>query len=114
MTYDPPVTSPSEIETVHVTEGKLPGYTCILQQEPARKWPNLAHIPVLTVTSETSWHGIFDDCTVDFLRQAGLTVNFVRLQDVGIHGNGHMMFMELNSDEIAEKVVGKWIVDKIS
>ncbi|THV08008.1 alpha/beta-hydrolase [Dendrothele bispora CBS 962.96] len=114
ITYDPPITDPSEIQTVNDTEGRLPGYTCILQKEPARQWPNLLHIPVLTLTSESSWHGIFDDCTVDFLRQAGLTVDFVRLQDVGIHGNGHMMFMELNSDEIVKKVVGKWIAEKIS
>ncbi|KAF5365286.1 hypothetical protein D9758_005337 [Tetrapyrgos nigripes] len=112
MTYDPPAASPSDLQTVNVTEGRLPGYTCILQQEPARKWVNLLDIPVLSITSETSWHGIFDDCTVDFMRQAGLTVDFVRLQDVDIHGNGHMMFMELNSDEIAEKVVGKWIAEK--
>ena len=26
--------------------------------------------------------------------------DFVRLEDVGISGNGHMMMLELNSDEI--------------
>ncbi|KAF5373052.1 hypothetical protein D9758_001520 [Tetrapyrgos nigripes] len=114
ITYDPPITNPSELQTANDTEGRLPGYTCILQKEPSRKWINLLDIPVLTVTSESSWHGIFDDCTVDFLRQVGLEVDFVRLQDVGIHGNGHMMFMERNSDEIVEKVVGKWIDKKSS
>jgi pimeloyl-ACP methyl ester carboxylesterase len=114
ITYDPPITDPSQLQTVNDTQGRLPGYTCILQKEPARKLIHLVDIPVLTVTSETSWHGIFDDCTVDFLRQAGLEVDFVRLQDVGIHGNGHMMFMEMNSDEIVEKVVGKWIEERFT
>lgn len=33
----------------------------------------------------------------------------VRLQDVGIFGNGHMMFMEKNNIQIAEEVLEKWI-----
>lgn len=88
MTYDPPAADPSELKTVNVT-GEYPGsYTCIQQAPPARTWPNLKDIPVLTVTSETGYHGIFDDCTVRFVREAGVKVDFVRLQDVGLHGNG--------------------------
>jgi hypothetical protein len=32
----------------------------------------------------------------------------VRLQDIGIRGNGHMMMLEKNSDEIAGVLVG-WV-----
>lgn len=34
------------------------------------------------------------------------------LPDVGINGNGHMMFFESNSDEIASLVV-KWVNDNV-
>lgn len=34
-----------------------------------------------------------------------------RLQDQGFHGNGHMFFMEKNSSEIAESVVGLWVAN---
>jgi hypothetical protein len=35
-------------------------------------------------------------------------VDFVKLPDIGIHGNGHMMMMEKNSDIIAQ-VILDWI-----
>jgi len=43
------------------------------------------------------------------LSQAGVSVEHIHLGDVGIHGNGHMMFMEMNNLEIADQVVEKWI-----
>lgn len=107
MTFKPPITDPSQFNLV-VAPG-MPGYTCLLQAEPAHKWINLIHIPVLVVTSEASWHGIFDDCTVRFIRQAGVSVDFIRLQDKGIHGNAHMFFMEKNNLVIAQKVIQPWI-----
>jgi hypothetical protein len=45
---------------------------------------------------------------VAFLTQAGVKNNFVRLPQVGIHGNGHMMMLEKNSDDIA-KVIYDWL-----
>jgi hypothetical protein len=35
-------------------------------------------------------------------------VDFIKLADVGIKGNGHMMMMEMNSDEIA-RVIAAWL-----
>ncbi|CAN9241589.1 unnamed protein product [Alternaria alternata] len=78
---------------------------CIMQDEPAKQLVNLAQIPVLTVTSEASYHAMYDHCTVDYLRQAGVEVEHLKLGEKGIHGNGHMFFMEKNSLEIAERVV---------
>ena len=42
------------------------------------------------------------------LAQAGVKSTFIRLADVGIHGNGHMMMLEKNSDAIA-KVMADWL-----
>ncbi|KAJ3541502.1 hypothetical protein NM208_g4582 [Fusarium decemcellulare] len=65
--------------------------------------------PILVVTSESSYHVPYDYCTVDFLQQAGCSkAEHLELGEAGIHGNGHMFFMEKNSDEI-QKVLGSWI-----
>jgi hypothetical protein len=81
---------------------------CWLQQEPARQLINLKHIPVLIVMSEASYHASYDHCTAQYLTQAGVKNTYVRLADVGIHGNGHMMMLEKNSDAIAG-VMADWL-----
>lgn len=84
-------------------------FPCFQQPLPPRKLVNLSSVPVLMVTSEASYHAVYDDCSADFLRQAGVSVEHVHLSDVGIYGNGHMMFMEKNSLQIVEEVIEKWI-----
>src|SRR5712671_5415742 len=81
---------------------------CWLQQEPARQLVNLKHIPVLIVMSEASYHASYDHCTAHFLAQAGVKNTYVRLADVGIRGNGHMMMLEKNNDAIAG-VMADWL-----
>jgi glutathionylspermidine synthase len=44
-------------------------------------------------------------CMHQFLEQAGVKNDFVRLQNVGLKGNGHLMNVELNSDEIAQFLI---------
>lgn len=99
VAYDPPLSSADDLKTIVASNSSL--FTCFLQASPARKLANLMKIPILVVTSEASYHAIYDDCTVDYLRQAGVSVEHVKLGEVGIHGNGHMMFMEKNNIEIA-------------
>lgn len=104
---------------------------CWLQSEPARRLKNLSKIRVLVETGEASFHRVYDGCTVEFLRRAGARVQWMRLGEgvVGgigeedeeegdgggregtvrkLKGNGHMQFLELNSDEIAGVLEG-WI-----
>jgi len=81
---------------------------CWSQAEPARKLVNLQSVPILIVTSEASYHAPYDHCTVRYLAQAGVKSTFIRLPDVGVHGNGHMMMLEKNSDDIA-KVMADWL-----
>ncbi|KAK6840449.1 fusarubin cluster-esterase [Apiospora arundinis] len=112
LSYNPAVIRP-EAELVKQTFAAKDGNhtECILQAEsPApRKLANLADIPILTVTAEASFHAMYDECNVRYLRQAGCSkVDHVELGDVGIHGNGHMFFMETNSDEIQE-LVHNWL-----
>jgi hypothetical protein len=46
-------------------------------------------------------------CTVRYLSQAGAQVDFIRLERVGIHGNGHMMMLETNNRAVASVIV-RW------
>ncbi|KAM3418757.1 hypothetical protein BST61_g4731 [Cercospora zeina] len=82
---------------------------CIRQAEPARRLVNLAQVPHLLLTGEASYHDVYDHCTVEYMRQAGVEVDFISLGDVGIHGNGHFIFLEKNSLEVLEQVVLPWL-----
>ena len=85
---------------------------CWLQPEPARQLPNLKGLPILIVVSEASYHAPYDHCTSKFLTQAGVANSFVRLESVGMRGNGHMMMLEKNNLDIAAFLV-KWSRDNI-
>jgi pimeloyl-ACP methyl ester carboxylesterase len=109
LTYDPPVTDPSQIARVEQKKAEGPGLVrCWLQAEPARKLPNLSGIPIAIVTSEASFRATYDQCTSEYLTQAGVPNTHLRLADLGIHGNGHMMMLEKNSDVIAG-VMADWL-----
>jgi hypothetical protein len=45
---------------------------------------------------------------VKFFQQAGVHPTWIRLGDIGIHGNGHMMMLEKNNMQIAELITG-WL-----
>ena len=105
--YDPPIESAADLKTAIVSSS--PNFTCIQQASPPRQLANLLQTPVLVVTSQSGYHSVYDDCSVEFLRQAGVSVEHVSLGDVGILGNGHMMFMEKNNLEIADRVVRPWL-----
>jgi hypothetical protein len=113
LTYDPPVSDPSELVTYLEDEGDQPGEVpCWLQQEPARQLVNMADMDVLTISADGTYHRVFDGCIPKWLNQAGVRTEFVRLEDVGITGNGHMMMLELNSDEIIA-FIDEWIQENL-
>jgi len=108
--YEPPIQSPSELQVTVEEKPDVPGdvVPCYLQKEPARKLINLEKIPVVYLSAEGGYHRVFDHCLAKWLNQAGVKTQFVRLEDVGIHGNGHEMMLEKNSDEIA-RFMDRWI-----
>ena len=65
-------------------------------------------ILILIVTSEASYHAPYDHCTVKYLEQAGVHPTWIKLAESGIHGNGHMMMLEKNNQEIAQ-LMAKWL-----
>jgi pimeloyl-ACP methyl ester carboxylesterase len=114
LAYDPPITSPNELRFVRQPQADAPNLVrCWAQAEPARRLVNLQKIPLVVVQSEASYHASYDHCTAAYLRQAGVsTVDFIRLADVGIRGNGHMLMLEKNSSDIAG-VIAKWLQESV-
>lgn len=108
--YEPPIQNPSELQVTVEEKPDVPGdvVPCYLQKEPARRLINLEKIPVVYLSAEGGYHRVFDHCLAKWLNQAGVKTEFVRLEDVGIHGNGHEMMLEKNSDEIA-RFMDRWI-----
>jgi len=85
---------------------------CWTQADPPRALPRLRRIPILIATAEASYHAAYDHCTSKYLTQAGVTHTFLRLEDAGIQGNGHMMMLEKNSVQIAARLQ-KWIAEHV-
>jgi pimeloyl-ACP methyl ester carboxylesterase len=109
LRYSPPAASASDLAIERQEQADGPDLSrCWLQKSQARQLPNLQKVPVLVVTSEASFHTAYDHCTVAYLKQAGVRVTFIKLADIGIHGNGHMMMLEKNNSQIAG-VMSRWI-----
>ncbi|HEY1865873.1 MAG TPA: alpha/beta hydrolase [Candidatus Acidoferrales bacterium] len=107
--YDPPVADPKEIKTYKEEKGEREGENpCTLQEAPVHKLVSLEHIAILSVSGNGGYHRQGDACTPKWLNQAGVKTDFVRLEDVGINGNGHEMFFEKNSDQII-KFLDDWM-----
>lgn len=113
VAYSPPVKDVSELAVVKQTKADAPGLIpCWEQMEPARKLVNFKDIPTMLLVSEASFHAGFDHCTVKWARQAGVKTDFIRLEERGIHGNGHMMMIEKNNLQIA-KLIDDWVVENV-
>ncbi len=109
LAYEPAIASAEELATVRQDKPDAEDLiTCTLQKGKPRTLANLARIPVMLAVSEASYHAPYDHCTAAYLKQAGVPVDFVRLADKGLKGNGHMMMIEKNNLEIAA-LVHRWI-----
>ena len=113
LTYDPPLKPGEELAFVRQDKPDQPDLVrCWQQAEPARKLKNLAGIPIVIVMSEASYHAAYDHCTANYLTQAGVRNTMIKLGEAGIHGNGHMMMLEKNSDDIA-RVMREWLMKAV-
>jgi pimeloyl-ACP methyl ester carboxylesterase len=109
ITYDPPVSGDVKLEFVRQDKPDRPEVVrCWMQKEPARKLKNLQDLPVVIIMGEASYHAAYDHCTAAYLAQAGVRNTFIRLADLGIRGNGHMMMIEKNNQAIA-RVIADWL-----
>jgi pimeloyl-ACP methyl ester carboxylesterase len=113
MAYDPAVTPQSPLAFVRQDKAEAPELAkCWRQKEPARKLVAVGDRPILYLATEASFYAPYNHCTVGYLKQAGVEVSFVKLADIGLRGNGHMMMMEKNSDAIAQVII-EWLAKNV-
>jgi len=115
LNYDPPITAIADLKTFTEAKGERPGENpCVLQTEPVRKLAanGLRNIPILDISGDGGYHRAGDACPPKWINQAGGKAEFVRLEDVNIKGNGHMMMFEKNSDVII-KYIDEWMKKNI-
>jgi pimeloyl-ACP methyl ester carboxylesterase len=107
--YVPAARTQNELQFEQQEKADAPDLVrCWMQKAPARQLPNLAKMPIAIVHGEASFHAPFEHCTVKYLEQAGAKPRWIDLGKAGIHGNGHMMMLEKNSDEVA-RAIGDWL-----
>lgn len=113
ITYDPPIRSADELVLEQERENSHPDrLACWRQKEPARKLTNVAGRPILVMITEASYHAQYDHCLSEWLSQAGASNDMVRLEQVGIRGNGHMVMLEKNNMEVAAWIHG-WLERRV-
>ena len=66
----------------------------------------------LIFAAEASYHAMYDHCTARYLEQAGVKTDFVRLEDAGLRGNGHMVMIEKNNLDIAA-MIDRWVSQNV-
>ena len=113
VTYDPPVTDPSEIKTKSVAAPESGVNAYLLQEEPARKLKNLQNIPIVIVTAEASFASPGNPAAIAYFKQAGCKAEELRLANLGIHGNGHMMMLEKNNREVLKPIL-EWVEKNVN
>jgi pimeloyl-ACP methyl ester carboxylesterase len=92
LVYDPPIAAESPLEFVQQENAEAPDLVkCWRQREPARKLVAVGERPILYLAAEASFYAPYSHCTVGYLRQAGVDISFLKLADIGLRGNGHMM-----------------------
>ena len=114
LSYAPPAIRASDLVVAQQDTPQGPDLAkCWLQRSPARQLPNLQKMPILIVTAEASYHAPYDHCTVRYLEDAGVHATWIKLADIGIRGNGHMMMLEKNNRAIAA-VMSDWLTKSAS
>lgn len=112
LTYDPPALNSKDLNIEQEKPESDALFGCWMQRSPARRLVNLRNTPVMVMAAEASYHSVYDHCTAKFLKQAGVPTDFIRLENEGIRGNGHMVMIEKNNLEIAN-LIDRWIVNKV-
>ncbi|WP_426051855.1 alpha/beta hydrolase [Brevundimonas sp. SL161] len=104
LTYEPALNNPADLVRVWEPSENPELTGCWLQGGTPRRLAHLAPAPVLVLTAEASYHAGYDHCTAAYLSQAGVQTEFVRMEDWGLHGNGHMVMLEKNSAAISGRI----------
>lgn len=98
MTFEPHAAGPEELGGSGTT---------------GRRLPSLQRLPVMLVTGGASVFATFADEIIGFLRGGGADAEWHHLPSHGIHGNGHGLIFEANSDDTVRPVIG-WLEQRFA
>ncbi|ETS73213.1 hypothetical protein PFICI_15158 [Pestalotiopsis fici W106-1] len=109
ITYNPPIQSASELNPVEVGTDTPALRSCFLQASNStiHTLPEIAKVPFIMYTGSASPHITYDHCVALYLDQTQVAYEWIKLEDIGILGNGHFMYLETNNIEIADVVYAK-------
>ncbi len=93
ITYDPPRATAEEVRAADPATLRIPA---------------LKDVPVAIVSGEVSVQAKYAPQIRDFLVHAGAAAELLHLPDYGIHGNGHGLIYEKNSDQALQPVLA-WL-----
>jgi pimeloyl-ACP methyl ester carboxylesterase len=114
LEYAPALSGPEELQFAQEDEAESPEHIrCWLQGETVRGLTGFDNSPVLVVESEASFYAPYNYCTVKYLQQAGVETDYIRAQDEGLPGGGHMFMAELDSDNVAQ-LVHDWLSETVA
>jgi pimeloyl-ACP methyl ester carboxylesterase len=114
ITYDPPVKGVEDFKLVRQDKPDSPDVArCWEQKEPLKKLVNFKDIPTLQMSAEASFGAPTAHCNYMFIKSAGVPVDFIKLGDIGIHGNGHFLMLEKNNMEVAA-VIADWLNKRVT
>ena len=97
LTFDPPRVSPAAVRDADPATLQL---------------PNLAGLPILVVTGETSSFAPASPAIVAALQAGGAAAELLHLPDHGVTGNGHGLIYEKNSDAALQPVLA-WLEHRV-
>jgi pimeloyl-ACP methyl ester carboxylesterase len=114
ITYDPPVQGVDDFGLLRQEKPDAPDLPrCWRQKEPAHTLINFRTIPTLQMSAEASFGAPTAHCNAAFLKSAGVPVDFIRLAEIGIRGNGHFLMLEKNNLEVAA-VIAEWLNKRVT
>jgi hypothetical protein len=93
LTFDPPLDTPEEVRAADPADHRL---------------TNLVGLPILVVTAGASDFEPASPPAVARLNAGGAAAQLMHLPDHGVHGNGHGLIYEKNSDEALQPVLA-WL-----
>jgi hypothetical protein len=113
LNYDPPISNYTDLVTQTVGEDTPTVRSCIQQSNSTANYtihtlPNVAKVPHVAFTGEASPHITHDHCVINYLNQVGVKTDWIKMADVGVHGNAHFGYLELNNIAYFN-VVERWI-----
>lgn len=109
------VTKPGTEIVYYMQAGPRPGGLVLARDDNenpstgmARELVNIKQSYHALVTAEASPHSQYDWMTSSFMKQAGVRLDWIKLEEHQIRGNGHLMFLEKNSNQVAA-LIERWI-----